>query len=218
MLHTNNRHFEVVYFFSYKESYAIRYYITSTYPLRLLKKTEWRKWSEYFFPKAITIVHSFDLKIGADIAQSYSWALDNKSLTDVSTNGFFLANCTIVVPLKLRGRTKWTSKTPFGAMNEREQACGVKVCAVTSALVQISSIPTHSKWFRSHTPSFSAILPAVPQIRNRCAHVQLCPIPNFCKSLANMSLTYLPYLSAIRHVVPGIRKGGHICACTREDV
>ena len=68
------------------------------------------------------------------------------------------------------------------------------------------------------TPSFSAIRPAVAEMRKRSAHVQLCPTLYFCKSLVNGSLTTHRISAQSAKPFPRYGKGAHLhvrtCRCT----
>ena len=78
-------------------------------------------------------------------------------------------------------------------MGERERIDVLKyvysyTCARAGILILCK---VYGWWSPNHTPIFSAIRPAIPEIRKRGAHVHVYPtisLPSFVKSLANVSL------------------------------
>ena len=76
---------------------------------------------------------------------------------------------------------------------------------------------TPNRWVSSHTPNFSTIHPAVPEIRKKGTHVQLYPIIGFCKRLANGSLTTSKFQRNPSSRLRDTEKG-HICTSARADV
>ena len=104
-------------------------------------------------------------------------------------------------------------------MNERERMDVLKCVTVTLVLVQISPVlcTTHSWWSPNHTANFSAVRPAVPEIRksgiSARAHGAPTAVPppsTVVKRLTNGSRTTYQISPLSIQPFPRYGKGAHL--------